>query len=127
MDFAVIRVETFGIFGHLIENDELGHWYLLSTLDLFYFCKSATSTAKVPIGQFVDDKTSRVGDLISLGTNKSLPPLPRFFPNAPRTLFTPVSIPREAPLCWHDSRYAGSELLVRTSAAPAVDGVTARA
>src|ERR1700720_852009 len=37
MDFAVILVETLGIFGHPIENDELGHWYLLSTLDLFCF------------------------------------------------------------------------------------------
>src|SRR6266481_3616344 len=31
MDFAVILVETLGIFGHPIENDELRHWYLLST------------------------------------------------------------------------------------------------
>jgi hypothetical protein len=62
-----------------------------------------------------------------LGQIKAFRACPDFFPNAPRTLFTPVSIPREAPLRWHDSRYAGSELLVRTSAAPAVDGVTARA
>src|SRR5580700_9479752 len=60
MDFAVILVETIGIFGHPIENDELGHWHLLSTHDLFCFCKSATRTSKVPIGQFVDDKTSSV-------------------------------------------------------------------
>jgi hypothetical protein len=37
MDFAVIVVETLGIFGHPIENDELGDWYLLSILDLFCF------------------------------------------------------------------------------------------
>src|ERR1700722_16156323 len=29
MDFAVILVETLGIVGHPVENDELGHWYLL--------------------------------------------------------------------------------------------------
>src|SRR5260370_7608651 len=60
MDFAVILVETLGIFGHPIENDELGHWYLFSTHDLFCFSKSATRIPKVPIVQFVDDKTSRV-------------------------------------------------------------------
>src|SRR3984957_16221509 len=29
VDFAVILVETLGIVGHPVENDELGHWYLL--------------------------------------------------------------------------------------------------
>src|SRR5580704_11440765 len=29
MDFAVILVETLGIVGLPVENDELGHWYLL--------------------------------------------------------------------------------------------------
>src|SRR5258708_12027930 len=29
MDFAVILVETLGIVGHPVENDELSHWYLL--------------------------------------------------------------------------------------------------
>src|SRR5260370_16719669 len=55
MDFAVILVETLGIFGHPIENDELGHWYLLSTHDLFFFYKSATPPSKGPLGQFVND------------------------------------------------------------------------
>src|ERR1700726_4512629 len=32
VDFAVILLETLGIVGHPVENDELGHWYLLSTL-----------------------------------------------------------------------------------------------
>ena len=31
VDFAVILVETLGIVGHPVENDELGHWYLLLT------------------------------------------------------------------------------------------------
>src|SRR5580692_12233537 len=29
VDFAVIFVEMLGIVGRLVENDELGHWYLL--------------------------------------------------------------------------------------------------
>src|SRR5580700_3225224 len=34
MDFSVIPLEMRRIFGHLVENDEFGHWYVLSTLRL---------------------------------------------------------------------------------------------
>src|ERR1700738_3354705 len=67
VDFAVILLEMLGIVGHPVENDELGHWYLLvfirarhalpkcGQVAIAEVCASLANEAKSAIEGFVAD------------------------------------------------------------------------